>query len=61
MSWTFLVVTAVAVGFIQFGALSVWVVVLKAILAVAALAASAAVALPLAHALVVSSHNDTGL
>ena len=56
MSWTFLVVTAVAVGFIQFGALSVWVVVLKAILAVAA-----AVVLPLAPARVVSSHNDTGL
>ena len=61
MFLTSLAVFAIAISLLQLGALSVWVVVLKAILAGAALAAAAAVVLPLAHALVVSSHNDTGL
>jgi hypothetical protein len=56
MFLTVFAVSAIAISFFQLGALSIWVVILKAILAVAA-----AVALPLAHALVVSSHNDTGL
>ena len=56
MFLTSLAVFAIAICLFHLGALSVWVVVPKAILV-----AAAAVALPLAQALVLRSNNDTGL
>ena len=56
MFLTVFAVSAIAISFFQLGALSVWVSVLWASLAVAA-----AVAVLLAQALALRSNNDTGL
>ena len=56
MFWISIAAIFSATALVQLGALAVTVQILKAILAIAV-----AVVLPLAHALVVSSHNDTGL